>query len=136
MGARQRETTTGGRGETILVVDDDPTVRHIVALSLESYGYRVLEAESGADALGLCRIHAGPIHMLLTDMVIPGMNGLELARQVMELRPDVHIMVMSGLVDNSIILNSSLKPNTPFFHKPFSMEELAAKVREILSGNS
>ncbi len=136
MGVRQHDATVGSRGETILVVDDDPSVRHIIAMSLESYGYRVLEAESGPAALGMCRSHAGHIQMLWTDVAMPGRNGLELARQVMELRPEVHIMVMSGLVDNSIILNSALKPHTPFFHKPFSMEKLAATVREILSGTS
>jgi CheY-like chemotaxis protein len=90
MGVRQHDATVGSRGETILVVDDDPSVRHIIAMSLESYGYLVLEAESGPAALAMCRSHAGPIQMLLTDVVMPGMNGLGLARQVMELRPEVH----------------------------------------------
>jgi DNA-binding NtrC family response regulator len=128
----RQNSATNSRDETILVVDDDPTVRHVVALSLQSHGYRVLEAANGPEAIGICRRHDGAIQLLLTDVVMPGMNGLELARQVMDMRPEVRVIVMSGIVDNTIILNSTLKPTTPFFHKPFSMEELATTVREIL----
>jgi len=117
-------------------VDDDPTVRHVVALSLQSYGYHILEASSGEEALDVSRRHDGRIELLVTDVVMPGMNGLELARQFMDMRPEVRVIVMSGIVDNTIILNSTLKPTTPFFHKPFSMDELAIKVREILDRES
>lgn len=120
------------KGETILVVDDDESVRHVVAVSLQSFGYRVLEASSGQEALDVSRRHEGRIELLVTDVVMPGMNGLELARQIMELRPEVRVIVMSGIVDNSIILNSAINPTTPFFHKPFSLDELALKVREVL----
>lgn len=129
---REQHTAANSRGETILVVDDDASVRHIVAACLQSYGYRVLEAANAQEALEICRRHEGPIQLLLTDVVMPGMNGLELARHVMDLRPEIHVIVMSGIVDNTVIVNSTLKPTTPFFHKPFSLEELALKVREVL----
>jgi DNA-binding NtrC family response regulator len=120
------------KGETILVVDDDESVRHVVAVSLQSFGYRVLEASSGQEALDVSRRYEGRIELLVTDVVMPGMNGLELARQIMELRPEVRVIVMSGIVDNSIILNGAVHPTTPFFHTPFSLDELALKVREVL----
>lgn len=132
----RQNSATNSRDETILVVDDDPTVRHVVALSLQSYGYHILEASSGEEALDVSRRHDGRIELLVTDVVMPGMNGLELARQFMDMRPEVRVIVMSGIVDNTIILNSTLKPTTPFFHKPFSMDELAIKVREILDRES
>ncbi|MBI4400217.1 MAG: response regulator [Nitrospirae bacterium] len=118
--------------ETILVVEDDARFRFLLVRSFESCGYTVLAASHGEEALEICKGHAGPIHLLLTDVVMPGMNGLELAREVMALRSETRTIIMSGHVDNTIILNSALKPTTPFFHKPFSFDELLRKVREVL----
>lgn len=118
--------------ETILVVEDEAGFRSLLVRSFESCGYTVLAASHGEEALAICKGHAGPLHLLLTDVVMPGMNGLELARKVMAMRSETRIIIMSGHVDNAIVLNSALKPTTPFFHKPFSFDELLRKVREVL----
>lgn len=118
--------------KTILIVDDEAKMRTILSLWLTRHGFAVLEAECGEEALRICKESDGPIHLLLVDVVMPGMSGVELAPQIMALRPDIKVILMSGYRDDQIFLNAALNPNTPFFHKPFTFEALIEKVQELL----
>jgi DNA-binding NtrC family response regulator len=118
--------------KTILVVDDEAKMRQVLRVCLAPQGFVILEAGDGEGALRVCREHPGPIHLALVDVVMPGMSGLELAPKLVELRPDARMILMSGQTDDQILLHGSLNPNTPFFHKPFTVEELVSKISEIL----
>jgi two-component system, cell cycle sensor histidine kinase and response regulator CckA len=118
--------------KTILVVDDEDKMRKILRLGLTGQGLTVLEAAGGDEALRVCKDYPGSIHLLLVDVVMPGMSGVELAPQIMALRPDIKVILMSGYRDDHILLNAALNPNTPFFHKPFTLEDLVKKIRELL----
>jgi len=121
--------------ETVLLVEDDPGVRGLVRVTLEQYGYSVLEASNGWEALQLQEQHQGPIHLLIADIVVPQMNGQELAARLSLLRPDILVLYMSGYTDKSIILEGVLSSGTAFIKKPFTPEALAAKVREVLDSH-
>ena len=120
--------------KTILVVDDEDKMRKILRLGLTGQGLTVLEAAGGDEALRVCKEYQGTIHLLLVDVVMPGMSGVELAPQIMALRPDIKVILMSGYRDDHILLNAALNPNTPFFHKPFTLEDLVRKIHELLKG--
>jgi DNA-binding response OmpR family regulator len=109
-------------------------VRSLVRVTLEQYGYAVLEASNGWEALQLQEQHQGPIHLLIADIVVPQMNGQELAARLLLLRPDISVLYMSGYTDKSIILEGVLSSGTAFIKKPFAPDALAAKVREVLDG--
>jgi signal transduction histidine kinase/CheY-like chemotaxis protein len=121
-------------GETVLVVEDDPSILKLAELMLESLGYAVLGAGTAEDALAVVRGQAGPIHLLVTDVVMPGMNGRELARQLGESRPDLKVLFMSGYTSNVIAHRGVLDDDVHFIPKPFTRALLAAKVREALDG--
>ena len=130
----KQDTQRGpSRPRTILIVDDEVKMRAILSLWLTRHGFSVLEAECGEAALRICKESEEPIHLLLVDVVMPGMSGVELAPQVMALRPDIKVILMSGYRDDQIFLNAALNPNTPFFHKPFTLEALIKKVQELLT---
>jgi CheY-like chemotaxis protein len=118
--------------ETVLVVEDQSEVRDYAAAALESYGYRVLKAGSAAEALSVCERGADRIDLVLTDVVMPGVNGLELAGRLAELRPGMRILYMSGYTDNAIIERGFLHAGAEFVTKPFGPAQLAAKVRAAL----
>ena len=118
--------------KTILVVDDEEKMRGILSLWLTRHGFSVLEAAGGEEALRICAEYEPPIHLLLVDVVMPGMSGVELAPQIMAMRPDIKVILMSGYRDEQVFLNAALNPNTPFFHKPFTLEALIHKVQELL----
>ena len=120
--------------ETVLVVEDEVSVRSLVRGVLESRGYRVLEACHGADALSISDQHGGPIHLLLTDVVMPEMSGRDLASRVMPRRPEIRVLYMSGYTDDAIVHNGVLDAGTAFLQKPFTPDALARKVREVLDG--
>lgn len=120
--------------ETILVVEDEPGVRSLVCAALEQLGYRVLEASLGSQALLMAERHAGPIHLLLTDVVMPQMNGPEVAARLLARRPGVKVLFMSGYADNAIVHHSIIDPGAAFLQKPFDTDVLAYKVRAVLSG--
>jgi len=120
--------------ETVLVVEDEVSVRSLVRGVLESRGYRVLEASHGADALSISDQHGGPIHLLLTDVVMPEMSGRDLASRVMPRRPEIRVLYMSGYTDDAIVHNGVLDAGTAFLQKPFTPDALARKVREVLDG--
>ncbi len=118
--------------ETILLVEDDDLVRDMICDGLRRNGYKVLNASHGGDALRICSEFSGPIHLLLTDVVMPGMNGRELAERIAESHPQIKTLFISGYTDRAIVHNGVLDPETDFLQKPFNMEMLARKVREIL----
>jgi len=118
--------------ETILLTEDEPLVRTLARKVLELARYRVLVAASGAEALALAERHEGPIHLLLTDVVMPEMSGRELAHRLASLRPDARVLYMSGYADEAIAQHGVLDPGTAFLQKPFTPDGLARKVREVL----
>jgi two-component system cell cycle sensor histidine kinase/response regulator CckA len=118
--------------ETVLLVEDEGTLRELIRECLESTGYTVLEAAHGAEALKVCERHPAPIHLLMTDVVMPGISGRELAGQVKLVRPAIRIVYMSGYTDDAVVLHGVLSEEMAFLQKPFTQEALARKVREVL----
>jgi len=120
-------------GETVLLVEDDPSVRDLALRLLRQQGYTVLEAANGVEALHVAQEHGGEkIHLLLTDVVMPQMGGKELADQLKIFRPDVKVLYTSGHTDDAIVHHGVLEPGTHFLQKPFSLKTLSHKVREVL----
>ena len=120
--------------ETILLAEDERLVRVLAQKVLERAGYRVLVATGGTEALAVAEHHDGPIHLLLTDVVMPEMNGRELARRLTAVRPGVRVLYMSGYADEAVAQHGVLDPGTAFLQKPFTPEALAKKVRGVLDG--
>jgi CheY-like chemotaxis protein len=132
------ETSTGKapRGtETLLLVEDQPELRRFVALQLREHGYHVLEAGDGGEALLAASRHDGPLHLLLTDVVMPRMNGKELAERLKDARPAVRVLYMSGYTGDVITRNGLLEAGEMFIAKPFTPRSLAVKVREALEAD-
>jgi PAS domain S-box-containing protein len=121
--------------ETLLLVEDDDSVRELVRNVLRENGYRVLEASRGEEALELSELFAGRIDLLVTDVVMPGMNGRELARRLVNFRPQIKVLYISGYADNAVWYPGGLDAGGAFLQKPFSPEALARKVREALSSS-
>ena len=119
-------------GETVLAVEDNKDVRRMAAQILRRQGYRVLEAANGGEALLVCEKLKEEIHLLLTDVVMPGMSGRELAQRLSFLRPEMKILYMSGYSDDSIASYGILNEKVGFIPKPFSLEALVNRVREVL----
>jgi len=118
--------------ETVLVVEDEPAILAGTKRILEGFGYRVLAAAGGDEALEVGGGHEGPIDLLLTDVVMPGMNGRQLADRLALHRPDLKVLYMSGYTDNAIAHHGVLEPGTHLIEKPFEAEQLARRVREVL----
>lgn len=118
--------------ETILLVEDDETVRKCVNEVLGRDGYRLLEAPNGVAALSICAQYEEPIHLLLTDVVMPEMSGRELAGRLASQRPDTKVLYMSGYTDDVIVHHGVLDEGMAFIQKPFAADVLARKVREVL----
>jgi signal transduction histidine kinase len=127
----ERVTNAPEGCETILVAEDSDLVRQLTREMLEVRGYKVLEASNGSDALDICKSYAGPIHLTLSDVVMPGMTGRELAEQVVRIRPDMKILLMSGYTDE-ISKAGFLHPGLHFIEKPFTSNSLVLKIREVL----
>jgi PAS domain S-box-containing protein len=118
--------------ETILLVEDEENLRRLARQSLENQGYRVIDAPDGATAIQISQAHQGPIHLLLTDVIMPGMNGRELANKVSPTRPEMRVLYMSGYTENHIGHNGTLDEGITLLQKPFTLPALKAKVREML----
>jgi two-component system, cell cycle sensor histidine kinase and response regulator CckA len=116
---------------TILVVDDDQWVRVLARDVLATEGYRVLEASDGQDAVRVAAEHTGPIHLLLTDVVMPGMNGCELAAGLGALLPGLKVMFMSAY-DRDFLVARGLNPAGPVITKPFTIEYLTRRIQMVL----
>ena len=125
-------TAVVGGTETVLLAEDEKLVRKFVRSILESNGYTVLEAHHGSEALRLALQHPGPIHLLLTDMVMPLMDGKLLAQRMLGLRPGIRVLYMSGYSENAVVHHGVLESGMAFIEKPFTVETLARKVREAL----
>lgn len=118
--------------ETILLAEDDPAVRELARHILQGRGYTVLEARNGSEALQLAVHHPGPIHLLLTDVVMPGMHGKALATELSRMHPGLKVLFMSGYTDNAIVHHGVTEPHVAFLPKPFSHLSLVCKVRAVL----
>jgi PAS domain S-box-containing protein len=122
--------------ETILLVEDEANLRYLARQFLEKQGYRVIEAADGAVAMQIAVAHAGIIHLLLTDVIMPGMNGRELAQRVSEIRPNTKVLYMSGYTENVIGHNGTLDAGVRLLQKPFTLHDLKNKVREVLDSST
>jgi PAS domain S-box-containing protein len=130
--AQQAAVSERGGSETILVVEDQPAVRQFAASVLRDLGYRVLEVGSGAEALGVSAAHEGPIHLVLTDVIMPGMNGLMLAERIAGQRPHARILFMTAYAGEVLQERGVVLESQHWLQKPFRPDELARKVREVL----
>jgi DNA-binding NtrC family response regulator len=130
--ARAAAEVTGT--ETILVVEDEQALRHVATRILQSAGYTVLMAGSGEEALLLLERHDGPVHLMMTDVVMPGMSGRNLASSLAEVHPEIKVLYASGYTDDTILRHGVLEEATHFIGKPHSRATLTRKVREVLDG--
>jgi signal transduction histidine kinase len=122
-----------GSKETVLVVEDQPEVRGYAAAALRAYGYQVMEAASGDEALLVWERESERIALILTDVVMPGLSGRELADRLKQLRPGIKVLFMSGYTDDTVVHHGVERRDAEFIQKPFSPEELAIKVRGVLT---
>jgi CheY-like chemotaxis protein len=120
--------------ETLLIVENETAIRNLLQMALRKNGYTVLAAESGREALELVRVHAGPLDLLITDVMMPDMDGPELVRQLTTIRPETRTLFMSGYLDDALGEHGILPANVNFIQKPFSPRVIAQKVRDILDG--
>src|SRR5262249_14745388 len=117
--------------ETVLLVEDETELRTLARSILSSYGYKVLEAVNGEDALQKASAHSGRIDLMITDVVMPKLGGRELARKLVAMRPEMKVIFMSGYDSDAVSKHGVLQAGTDYLEKPFSVEILLRKVREI-----
>jgi CheY-like chemotaxis protein len=122
--------------ETVLLAEDAASVRDVARQILERHGYTVLEAPNGRAALDIVAKHRGPIHLLLTDVVMPEMSGRQLADQLKAQRPEIKVLFVSGYTDDSVVRHGVLEAGIAYLQKPFSPDTLATKVREVLDAKA
>src|SRR6202161_1098864 len=122
--------------ETVLLVEDEKGVRELAREYLQMIGYSVIEAENGHAALELAAMHDGQIHLLMTDVVMPGISGRELSQRVQAVRPDIRVLYMSGYTDQAVVHHGILESDAVLLQKPFTLNALALKLREILGNKS
>ncbi len=130
--AASPELETVAGTETVLLAEDDPLLLPLAREVLARLGYTVLEARTPADAVAVAQAHAGVIHLLVSDVIMPGESGLQLARRLLEARPALRVLFISGYSDEAIVRHGLLDPGTAFLQKPFTPAALARKVRELL----
>ncbi len=121
-----------GGCETVLLVEDEESVRELVRVTLASRGYKVLEAEDGECGLQIAESYQEHIHILITDVVMPGIGGRELAKKLLTLRPGISVLYLSGYTEDAVVAPGALGPGTGFLQKPFTLQNLAKKVREVI----
>jgi PAS domain S-box-containing protein len=124
--------TTGT--ETILVVEDEDGVRRLLTDTLDRSGYHVLEAENGALAIDLAKSHRGPIHALISDVIMPGLNGPDVYEEISQTRPDMKVLFMSGYTDHAALHAHLIEAGSSFLGKPFTRHDLSCKLRAVLDG--
>jgi CheY-like chemotaxis protein len=131
-----REESLQGQ-ETVLVVEDEDAVRNLISQCLKEFGYTIFSAENGTEALNVCRENeAPPLHLLLTDVVMPDLSGVELARRIREIKPDIRTLFISGYTNDTVENHGVLRDGAYFLQKPFTPIELARMVRMVLSAQS
>ena len=118
--------------ETVLLVEDEPALRDLIKIALSGHGFTVLDVGNPGDAITLCKKHTAPLHLLLTDVIMPGMDGPALAKRVRIERPGIKVLYMSGYATNFIMHDGEVDPGTNFLEKPFHPRALLHKVREVL----
>jgi len=121
-----------GGSETVLLVEDEESVRQLVRDTLTAKGYRVVEAENGEAGLAAAAQHQGKIDLVITDVVMPGIGGRELIKQLAELRPETKVLYLSGYTEDAIISEGTIEREAAFLQKPFTLKSLSQKVREVL----
>ncbi len=121
------------RPETILVVEDNSSVRSFIRRALELNGYTIIDTGDVDEAVDICKQHNGGIHLLLTDMVLPKMNGRELAEKILSFRPGLKVAYMSGYANGAISQCGNIQSDSIFIEKPITLSRLQKKIREILS---
>jgi PAS domain S-box-containing protein len=121
--------------ETVLLAEDDPAVRALSRHALRAGGYKVLEAGDGAEAVHVAEAYLRPIHLLVTDVVMPGVGGRELAERLLALHPEARVLFTSGYTDDAVVRHGVLEEQVHFLHKPFTPADLAQKVREVLDSS-
>jgi two-component system, cell cycle sensor histidine kinase and response regulator CckA len=131
-GATPVSLAAAGGSETILLVEDEESVRQLVRETLESRGYHVLEAENGNTGLALAASHPDTIHLVITDVVMPGLSGHELVKQLLPARPGIKILYLSGYAEDAVAGSPSSDAPKAFLQKPFTLQSLSRKVREVL----
>jgi two-component system cell cycle sensor histidine kinase/response regulator CckA len=133
--AKAQQNEAGGC-ETVLLVEDEESVRELVRVTLTSRGYNVLEAENGECGLRIAEEFKKPIDILITDVVMPGIGGRELAKKLVSLRPSISVLFLSGYTEDAVVTQGALGPANAFLQKPFTLQSLAKKVREVLRARS
>jgi len=118
--------------ETILIVEDDKEVRKLAVRILTRQGYSVLDGSYGDEAFDVCRQHKGPIHLLLTDVVMPGLDGRALSESLSKLHPEMKVLYMSGYTEDTVIHRGVMEKGMNYIQKPFTVSGLINKVREVL----
>jgi signal transduction histidine kinase len=129
---RGSQLQIAGGTETILVTEDEPELRELTRIFLQSYGYKVLEAASGSQAVRIAEAFPDPIHLLLTDVIMPGMSGRQLGEKILGKRPQIRIVYMTGYTDDMVVQHKVLEPGVQLLQKPFTKAELGMKVRATL----
>ncbi len=129
--AKPQPNEAGG-AETVLLVEDEDSVRELVRITLADRGYRVLEAENGEGGLRIAEAFQERIDILITDVVMPGIGGRELAKKLLALRPGISVLYLSGYTEDAVVTQDALGPATAFLQKPFTLQSLAKKVRDVL----
>ena len=124
--------TASGGSETILLVEDEESVRQLVRDTLVSKGYQVIEGENGESGIAAAVRHKGKIDLVITDVVMPGMGGREMVKELAHSRPDAKVLYLSGYTEDAIVSDGSIESGTAFLQKPFTLQSLSRKVREVL----
>jgi CheY-like chemotaxis protein len=118
--------------ETVLLVEDEESVRQLVKETLERKGYRVLEAENGEAGLTVAAQHQQQIDLVITDVVMPHLGGQELAQRLRASRPEIKVLYLSGYTEDAVVGEGTVESGKAFLQKPFTLQSLARKVREVL----